>query len=56
MRVADKNNIQNAIKDLLDLIDKSNEIILLHQTQSTPDEPVISGLSKTKVAIFEPTE
>lgn len=53
MSLAEKNNIQNAVRDLLDLIDKANEMVLLHQSQPTADQLVISGYQKQRLQFLQ---
>ena len=53
MSLAEKNNIQNAVKDLLDLIDKANEMILLYESQPEMNEIVISGYHKQRFQFLE---
>jgi len=53
MSLSEKNNIQNAVKDLLDLIDKVNELISLHQSQSNSDQLVITGYEKQRLQFLQ---
>lgn len=53
MSLAEKNNIQNAVRDLLDLIDKANKMVLLHQSQLKPDQLVISGYEKQRLQFLQ---
>ncbi len=53
MSLAEKNHIQNAVKDLLDLIDKANEMISLHKSQPELNEILLAGYQKQRFQLLE---
>ncbi|MCW3109683.1 MAG: hypothetical protein JWQ09_4189 [Segetibacter sp.] len=53
MSLAEKNNIQNAVKDLLDLIDKANEMISLHESQLNINEIALSGYQHQRLQFLQ---
>ena len=53
MSLAEKNNILNAIKDLLDLLENANEMISLHESQLNINEVVLSGYQQQRLQFLQ---
>lgn len=53
MDIVQKNYLQHAVQDVLDLLEKANSMIALHQVQPETNEIVLEGYQRQRQQFLE---
>lgn len=53
MDIVEKNHLQHAIQDVLDLLERTNSMLALHRDQSEPNQLAIEGYERQRRQFLE---
>jgi len=53
MDIVEKNHLQHAIQDVLDLLERANSMLALHRTQPEPNELAVEGYERQRQQFLE---
>lgn len=53
MDIVEKNHLQHAIQDVLDLLERANSMLALHRAQPEPNELAVEGYERQRQQFLE---